>query len=63
MAQYLKMTIVQEQAMCILWFFETKSAIKMYRKDPSSDNSIPLWLKQFQETGTVTFCTEEEWED
>jgi hypothetical protein len=54
------MATVQEKAMCILWFFETKSVIKMqlryrtqYGKDPPSDNAIRRWVKQFQETGGV----------
>jgi hypothetical protein len=40
--------------MCLLWFFETKSVIKIqrryrsqYGKDPASDNAIRRWLKQF----------------
>jgi hypothetical protein len=54
------MATVQVKAMCVLWFFETKSIIKMqhryrtqYRKDPPSDNATRHWLKQFQETGSV----------
>ncbi|GBM19514.1 hypothetical protein AVEN_107986-1 [Araneus ventricosus] len=54
------MATVQEKAMCVLWFFETKSAITTqrrfrttYKKDPNSDNSIRRWLTQFQETGSV----------
>ncbi|GBM66622.1 hypothetical protein AVEN_109028-1 [Araneus ventricosus] len=54
------MATVQEKAMCALWFFETKSVITTqrrfrttYKKDPPSDNSIRLWLTQFQETGSV----------
>jgi hypothetical protein len=54
------MATVQEKAKCVLWFFETKSVIKMqrryrtqYGKDPPSDNAIRRWLKQFQETGSV----------
>jgi hypothetical protein len=54
------MAIVQEKAMCVLWFFETKSVIKMqrhyrtqYRKGTPSNNAIQRWLKQFQETGSV----------
>jgi transposase len=46
--------------MCVLWFLETKSVIKMqrryrtqYGKVPSSDNAVMRWLKQFQETGSV----------
>jgi hypothetical protein len=45
------------EAMCVLWFFKTKSIIKtqrryrtQYGKDPLSDNAIRCWLKQFQET-------------
>jgi hypothetical protein len=60
MTSYLKMATVQEKAMCVLWFFETKSVIKMQRryrtqhgKDPPSGNAIRRWLKQFQETGSV----------
>jgi transposase len=56
MTSYLKMATVQEKAMCVLWFFETKSVIKMqcrYRKDPPSENVIRRWLKQFQENGSV----------
>jgi hypothetical protein len=54
------MATVQEKAMCVLLFFETKSIIKtqrryrtQYGKDPASDNAIWRWLKQFQETGSV----------
>ncbi|GBM35050.1 hypothetical protein AVEN_203217-1 [Araneus ventricosus] len=54
------MTTVQEKAMCVLRFFETKSVITTqrrfrttYKKDPPSDNSIRRWLTQFQETGSV----------
>ncbi|GBN11389.1 hypothetical protein AVEN_204324-1 [Araneus ventricosus] len=54
------MATVQEKAMCVLWFFETKSVITTqrrfrttYKKDPPSDNSIRRWLTQFQETGSV----------
>jgi hypothetical protein len=54
------MATVQKKAMCVLWFFETKSVIKMknryrtqYGKDPPSDNAIRRSLKQFQETGNV----------
>jgi hypothetical protein len=54
------MTTVQEKAICVLWFFETKSVIKMQRryrtqwgKNLPSDNAIRCWLKQFQETGNV----------
>jgi predicted patatin/cPLA2 family phospholipase len=53
------MAAVQEKAMCVRWFFETKSVIKtqrryrtQYGKDPPSDNAIRRWLKQFQETGS-----------
>ncbi|GBN00167.1 hypothetical protein AVEN_14263-1 [Araneus ventricosus] len=53
------MATVQEKAMCVLWFFETKSVITTqrrfrttYKKDPPSDNSIRRWLTQFQETGS-----------
>ncbi|GBL90247.1 hypothetical protein AVEN_130358-1 [Araneus ventricosus] len=54
------MATVQEKAMCVVWFFETKSVITTqrrfrttYKKDPPSDNSIRRWLTQFQETGSV----------
>ncbi|GBM24568.1 hypothetical protein AVEN_217141-1 [Araneus ventricosus] len=54
------MATVQEKAMCVLWFFETKSVITTqrrfrttYKKDPPSDNSIRRWLTQFQGTGSV----------
>ncbi|GBN47039.1 hypothetical protein AVEN_123266-1 [Araneus ventricosus] len=54
------MVTVQEKAMCVLWFLETKSVITTqrrfrttYKKDPPSDNSIRRWLTQFQETGSV----------
>ncbi|GBN51747.1 hypothetical protein AVEN_55021-1 [Araneus ventricosus] len=54
------MATVQEKAMCVLWFFETKSVITTqrcfrttYKKDPPLDNSIRRWLTQFQETGSV----------
>jgi hypothetical protein len=54
------MATVQEKAMYVLRFFETKSVIRMerryrtqYGKDPPSDNAIRRWLKQFQETGRV----------
>jgi transposase len=60
MTSNLKMATVREKAMCVLWFFEMKSVIKRqrrhrteYGKDPSSDNAIRRWLKQFQETGNV----------
>jgi hypothetical protein len=56
MTSYLKMATVQEKTIV----FETKSVIKRqsrYRtqcgKDPTSDNAIRRWLKQFQETGSV----------
>jgi transposase len=60
MTSCLKMATVQEKAMCVLWFFDTKSVIKMqcrYRthcgRDPHSDITIRRWFKQFQETGSV----------
>jgi transposase len=60
MTSYVKMATVREKAICVLWFFETKSDIKtqrryrtQYGKDPPSDNAIRRWLKQFQETGSV----------
>jgi hypothetical protein len=41
------MATVQEKAMCVLWFFETKSVIKAQRryrikcgKNPPSDNAV-----------------------
>jgi hypothetical protein len=47
MTSYLKMATVQEKAMCILRFFETKSVIKtqrryrtQYGKDPPSDKQM-----------------------
>jgi hypothetical protein len=60
MTSFLKMTIVREKAICILWFLETKSDIKMqrrcgtqYGKDPPLDNAIPRWVEQFQKAGGV----------
>lgn len=60
MTSSFKMASVQEKAMCVLWFFETKSVITtqrryrtQYRKDPPSDNAIRRWFKQFQQTGSV----------
>jgi hypothetical protein len=54
------MATVQEKAMCVLWFYEINSVIKMqhryrtqYGKDPLSDNAIRRWIKQFQEIGSV----------
>jgi hypothetical protein len=48
------MATVQEKAMCVVWFFETKSVIKtQYGKEPPPDKAIRRWLKQFQETGRV----------
>jgi hypothetical protein len=45
MTSYLKMAVVQEKAVCVLWSFKTKSVIKrqrryrtQYGKDPPSDN-------------------------
>jgi hypothetical protein len=32
MTSYIRMTTVQEKAMCVLWFFETKSVIKTQRR-------------------------------
>jgi hypothetical protein len=59
------MVTVQEKAICVLWFFETKSAIKtkhryrtQYGKDLPSDNAIRRWLKQFQETGSLVAVRE-----
>jgi hypothetical protein len=47
MTSYLKMVTIQEKAMWVLWFSETKSVIKRqrryrieYRKDPASDKAI-----------------------
>jgi hypothetical protein len=57
-----QMATVQEKAVCVLRFFKERkgSFIKMqrhyrtqYEKDPTSDNAIRRWLKQFQETGSV----------
>jgi hypothetical protein len=52
------MATVQEKAMCVLWFFRTKSVIKMqcryrtqYGKVSPSDNAVRRRVKQFQETG------------
>jgi hypothetical protein len=60
MTSYLKMVTVQDEAMCLLWIFETKSVIKRQRRyrtqygtDPPSDKAIRRWLKQFPETGCV----------
>jgi hypothetical protein len=60
MTSCLIMTTVQEKAMYVLWFFETKSVIKMprryrtpYGRDPPSVSAIRRWLKQFQETVSV----------
>jgi hypothetical protein len=54
------MATLQEKAMYVIWFFETKSVIKMqrryrtqYGKDAPSDNAIRRWLKQFQEARSV----------
>jgi hypothetical protein len=54
------MATVQEKAMCVLWYFETKSVIKtqrryrtQYAKDPASDNAVRRWVKQLQDTGSV----------
>jgi hypothetical protein len=54
------MATVQEKAMCVLRFFETKCVIKMqrryrtqYGKDSPSDNAVGRWLKQIQETDNV----------
>jgi hypothetical protein len=60
MASYLKMATVEEKAICVLWFYETKCVIKMqrryrtqYGKHPPSDNAIRRWLKHFKEIATV----------
>jgi hypothetical protein len=60
MKSHLKMATVQEKAMLVLRFFETKSVIKsqsryrtQYGRDPSSDNAIRRGLKQFQQIGSV----------
>jgi hypothetical protein len=49
------MATVQEKALCVLWFYETKSVTKMqrryrtqYGKKPPSDKAIQRWLKQFK---------------
>jgi ketopantoate hydroxymethyltransferase len=59
------MATVQEKAMCVLRFFETKTVIKrqgsyriQYGKDRYSDNAIGRWLKQFQEAGSVAAAIE-----
>jgi hypothetical protein len=56
------MATVREKAICVLWFYETKSVTKMqcrcrtqYGQYPPSDNASRLWLKQFQETGNVLY--------
>jgi hypothetical protein len=58
---------VQENAMCVLLFVETKSVIKTQRryrpqhgKESPSDNAIRRWLKQFQETGNILHRKERE---
>jgi hypothetical protein len=67
MSSFLEMATVREKAMCVLWFFETKSVIKRQRRyrtqygtDPPSGNAIRRWLKQFQETGNVLHRKERE---
>jgi hypothetical protein len=47
MTSHFKMVTVQDEAVCVLWFFETESVIKMhhhdrtqYGKDLPSDNAI-----------------------
>jgi hypothetical protein len=47
MTSYFKMAAVQEKALCVLWFSETKSVIKtqhryrtQYGKDSPSDNAV-----------------------
>jgi hypothetical protein len=67
MTSYLKMVTVQEKAMCIVRFSETKSVTKMersyrtrYRRDPPSDNANRRWLKQFREAGNVLHLKETE---
>jgi hypothetical protein len=54
------MTTVQEKAMWVLWYFETKPLIKtqrhyrtQYAKYPPSDSAIRRWLQQLQKTGSV----------
>jgi hypothetical protein len=54
------MATVQEKALYVLWFFETKSVIEMqlpystqYGKYPPSDNAIRRWLPRFQGTDNV----------
>jgi arsenate reductase-like glutaredoxin family protein len=60
------MATVQEKAMCVLRFFETKSVMTQrryraqYGKYPPSDNAIRRWLKQFQETSNVLHRKERE---
>jgi transposase len=60
MTPFLKMATVRGKAMCVRWFFETKSFLKIQRRyrarygqDQPSDNAIRRWLQQFQETGSV----------
>jgi hypothetical protein len=60
MTSYLKMATIQEKATYVLWFYETKSVIKIqrlyrthYGKDPPTDKALRRWLKQFQKTGSV----------
>jgi hypothetical protein len=59
------MATVPENAVYVLWFFETKFIIKMqrrygnqYGKDQPLDNFIRRWLKQFQETGKFVAAIE-----
>jgi hypothetical protein len=54
------MVTVEEKAIFLLRFSETKSVIKMprryrtqYGRDPASDNAIRRWLKRFLETRSV----------
>jgi hypothetical protein len=67
MASYLEMETVQDKAMCVLQFFETKSVANMHLRyrtqygiGPRSDNVIQRWLKQFQEIDNVLYPEGEE---
>jgi hypothetical protein len=66
MTSYLKMTTVQEKAMCVFWFCEAKSVIKMQRRyrtqsgeDSPSYNATGCWLRRFQEIGNVVSAIEQ----
>jgi transposase len=61
MTSYLRMETVHEEALCVLWFSETKSVTKkqrryriQYGRDPPLDTkAMRRWVKQLQETGSV----------